>query len=134
MTMSGINLLAVLVAALSSFLIGGLWYSPMLFGNVWNRAAGNPSKAGQGHPAKIFGLSFVFALIAAFAYAGLVPLQNTAMTGAIQGAGIGAGLVAASFGINYQFANRPGVMWLIDGGYHTLQFALYGLILAVWRA
>ena len=26
------NLLAVVVAALSSFLVGGLWYSPALFG------------------------------------------------------------------------------------------------------
>jgi uncharacterized protein DUF1761 len=132
--MSNINLLAVGAAALSSFLVGGLWYSPVLFGNVWNKEAGNVGKPGQGHPAKVFGLSFVFALAAAFAYAGLVPLQPTAMTGAIQGAGIGAGIVAASFGINYQFANRSGAMWLIDGGYHTVQFALYGLILAVWRA
>ena len=45
----------------------------------------------------------------------------------------GAGLVAASFGINYQFANRKGVLWLIDGGYHTLQFAIYGVIIGLWR-
>jgi len=131
--LANINLLAVGAAALSSFLIGGLWYSPVLFGNTWNKEAGNPGKAGQGHPAKVFGLSFVFALIAAFAYAGFIPLQATAMTGFVQGAGMGAGLVAACFGINYQFANRSGAMWLIDGGYHTVQFAVYGLIFAVWQ-
>ena len=131
--LENINLLAVGAAALSSFLIGGLWYSPVLFGNTWNKEAGNPSKAGQGHPAKVFGLSFVFALISAFAYAGFIPLQTTSMAGFVQGAGMGAGLVAASFGINYQFANRSGMMWLIDGGYHTVQFAVYGLILAIWQ-
>jgi hypothetical protein len=46
---------------------------------------------------------------------------------------LGAGLVAACFGINYQFANRSTVMWLIDGGYHTVQFGVYGLILGMWR-
>ena len=30
------NYLAVLVAALSSFLLGGLWYSRMLFGPTWH--------------------------------------------------------------------------------------------------
>jgi hypothetical protein len=50
-----------------------------------------------------------------------------------QGLLVGAGLVAASVGINYQFANRPTVMWLIDGGYHTVQFAIYGVILGLWR-
>lgn len=30
-----INYLAVLVAGIVSFVIGGLWYSPILFGNVW---------------------------------------------------------------------------------------------------
>lgn len=35
--------------------------------------------------------------------------------------------------INYQFANRPIIAWLIDGGYHTVQFVLYGLILGAWH-
>jgi hypothetical protein len=45
----------------------------------------------------------------------------------------GGRLRSASFGINYQFANRGATLWLIDGGYHTLQFLIYGLILGLWR-
>ena len=45
----------------------------------------------------------------------------------------GAGMVAASFGINYQFANRSLTLWLIDGGYHTVQFLLFGLVLGLWH-
>ncbi len=128
-----VNYLAVLVAALSSFLLGGLWYSPKLFGTAWQRAAGISGKQDGGHPARVFGLSFVFALIAAIAYAHLVPTAATPLAAAVQGVLIGAGFVAASFGINYQFANRSTVMWLIDGGYHTVQFGIYGLILGLWR-
>lgn len=131
--MPEVNYLAVIVAALSSFLIGGLWYSPVLFGPTWQRAAGDERKKGDAHPAKVFGVSFVFALVAAFAYAALMPVPANATDAALQGAGVGVGIVAASFGINYQFANRPAVMWYIDGGYHTLQFALYGLIIGLWR-
>lgn len=40
MDFSKINYLAVLVAAISTFLIGGLWYSPLLFGKAWMNANG----------------------------------------------------------------------------------------------
>ena len=68
--MSDVNILAVLVAAVSSFLLGGLWYSPVLFHKVWNREAGrgeNPEK--MKHPGRVFGVAFVFALIAAWVFA-----------------------------------------------------------------
>ena len=50
-------------------------------------------------------------------------------------AGFATGLafVATSFAINYAFAGRSRKLWLIDGGFHTLQFTLYGLILGLWH-
>jgi hypothetical protein len=50
--MSNVNVLAVVVAALSSFMLGGLWYSPALFGKAWQLAAGDTRKMGGGHPAR----------------------------------------------------------------------------------
>ena len=64
-----VNLLAVLAAAASSFVLGGLWYSKALFGATWSREAGDMRKAGEGgHPARVFGISIVFALVANIAY------------------------------------------------------------------
>ena len=40
MDLSTINWLAVIVAALSMFLLGGLWYSPALFYRQWLQANG----------------------------------------------------------------------------------------------
>jgi hypothetical protein len=131
--MGDVNLLAVLVAALSSFVLGGVWYSNALFGQAWRREAGDQRKPGEGHPAKVFGLSFVFALIAALAYAWLVPAAQDPVRAIVQGLVVGAGIVAASFGINYQFAGNSTKLWVIDGGYHTVQFVLYGLIIGLWR-
>lgn len=132
--MPHINYLAVVVAAASSFLLGGLWYSAKLFGATWNREAGAaPKGPGARHPARVFGASIAFALVAALAYAWLVPAPSGAAEALGQGIAVGACIVAASFGINYQFANRSTTLWLIDGGYHTVQFAIYGLVIGLWR-
>jgi hypothetical protein len=128
-----INYLAAVAAALSSFLLGGLWYSPILFLKPWNKAMGRDENSSQGHPAKVFGLSFVFAVLSALAFAyllGPAPELNVALHYALV---IGLLIVAASFGINYQFANRPISALLIDGGYHTGQFVLYAVILGLWH-
>jgi hypothetical protein len=127
------NFWAILVAAVSSFMLGGLWYSDALFGKVWRREAGDQRTGKEGHPGQVFGFSFAFALLAAFAYAWLVPAPANAVAALVQGLVVGACIVAASFGINYRFANRSWTLWLVDGGYHTVQFALYGLIIGLWR-
>ena len=45
---------------------------------------------------------------------------------------VGLCFVATSFGINYLFAGRSLKLWLIDAGYHILQFTLYGLVLGLF--
>lgn len=132
--MMGINLWAVLLAAASAFVLGGLWYSRALFQVAWQRAAGvDDARMKSGHPAKIFGGAFLLSLLAAFVFAVFLGPNPTLALGV--GAGSAAGLcwVAASFGINYLFERRSLRLFLINGGYHTLQFTLYGLILALWH-
>ena len=128
-----INIWAVIVAAMSSFLLGGLWYSPALFLKPWNKAMNRTEEDDQPHPARAFGLGFVFSLVAAFIFANLIgpePELRYALHIALM---VGAGLVATSFGINYQFANRPFSALFIDGGYHIGQFVLFALILGLWH-
>lgn len=125
------NYWAVLAAAVSSFLVGGLWYSPALFGKAWVRENGGAMQ--QGHPAKVFGVSFLFSLVAAACFAWWIGPAPELDMSVKAGAVAGLGFVAASFGINYQFAQRSFRLWLIDGGYHVLQFLLFGLILGAWH-
>jgi hypothetical protein len=127
-----VNIWAVIAAAVSSFLLGGLWYSPVLFMKPWNEAMGR-TEEDNGHPAKVFGLSFAFAVVAAYVFAvflGPNPLLSESVKAGLL---VGVAFVGMSFGINYQFANRPLSALLIDGGYHTGQFMLYGLILGAWH-
>ncbi|HWE00790.1 MAG TPA: DUF1761 domain-containing protein [Tepidisphaeraceae bacterium] len=131
--MYGINVWAILLAAASSFMLGGVWYSPALFGPAWNRADGGAENRKTGHPARVFGASIVLAVIAAGAFAFLLgpepPLGYAVTCGLV----VGLGIVAASFGINYSFANRNLRLWLIDGGYHATQFMLFGVVLGLWH-
>ena len=124
------NAWIILLAAVSSFLVGGLWYSPALWGKAWNRE--NGATMGSGHPAKVFGVSFVFSLLAATCFALLLGPAPSFESALRMGALAGIGLVAASFGINYQFAQRSFKLWLIDGGYHAVQFLLFGVIFGLW--
>jgi hypothetical protein len=132
--MAGINWWAVLVAAFASFLLGGPWYSKALFLDAWQREAGDTRTAGEGkHPARVFGFAFLFSLVAAACFAVVLGPQPPLWKALTYGLLAGAGMVAASFGINYQFANRSLTLWLIDGGYHILQFLLFGLVLGLWH-
>jgi hypothetical protein len=132
--MPDINWLAVLAAALSAFLLGGLWYSPALFQKAWQRGAGISDEELQkgGHPGKVYGGAFVLSLIAAATFAMFL---DKLPVGEATAYGFCAGLtwVAASFGINYLFERKTMTLLLVNGGYHTLQFTLYGLILGLWH-
>jgi len=65
--MEGINYLAAVAAAISTFVIGGLWYSPLLFHHAWARANGfTEADLAKGGAGKIFGVAFVLALAAFF--------------------------------------------------------------------
>ena len=132
--MPEINWIAVALCAVSSLVIGGLWYSPVLFAKAWQQAAGlSDEQVGRGNPALIYGGALVLSFVAAAVFA--MFLGSEMSVGAATAAGFSAGLcwVAASFAINYLFERRPLRLWLVNGGYHTLQFTAFGLILGLMQ-
>ena len=114
-------------------MLGGIWYGP-LFGKAWQRAAGgSDEKLKTGHPAKVFGLSFVLAFVSAWVFATFLgPAPKPAFA---VGVGALAGLcwVGAAFGINDLFERRSFRLWAINAGYHTLCFTLYGVVFGFWH-
>jgi hypothetical protein len=132
--MPEINWLAALAAGVSSFVVGGLWYSPALFGKAWQRETGlSDEQLKAGNPAKIFGGALVLSVAAAVMFA--MFLGPNPDPGFATGAGFAAGVfwVAASFGINYLFEHKGLTLFLINGGYHTVQFTVFGLVLGLWH-
>ncbi|HAO99758.1 MAG TPA: DUF1761 domain-containing protein [Fibrobacteres bacterium] len=127
-----INLWALLIGVLSTFLVGGLWYSKGVFGGIWQREVGDRRPANSNHPLRVFLLSSVFALVAILTLRWCLGAHPRLPVAVAKGAIAGSGLVAMGFGINHQFADRSLKLWLIDGGYFSVQFAVYGLVLGLW--
>lgn len=135
MNLEQINWLAVVAAALSTFLLGGLWYSPLLFGPAWLRANGFTAEQAAGfNKARAFGGSFVLALVMSANLAVFLADEKTTLAwGMIAGALAGGGWVAAGIGVIALFENRPWSYLLVNGGYQLIAFVLMGAILGGWR-
>ena len=108
MDISALNGFAIIVAAVSAFVLGGLWYGP-LFGKLTLLAAFGLAMLLQLHPAP-----------------GLV-------SGLSAGALVGVAFAATTTGINYLFAQKTRALFLIDAGYMVAMLAIMGAILGIWR-
>jgi UDP-N-acetylmuramyl pentapeptide phosphotransferase/UDP-N-acetylglucosamine-1-phosphate transferase len=126
-----LNWLAIIVAALSTFLIGGIWYS--IFEKPW-MAANNFSLEDlkKRKMPLVFGLSFFFSFIMSVNLAMFIGKEDLAY-GTIAGFMTGFGWVAFSIGIISLFENRSFKYVLINAGYVVVSFTLMGAILGAWK-
>ena len=126
-----IHWLAVIVAGLSGFAVGGVWYGP-LFLKPWLRAEGKTKEQmGGGHPAMVFGLAFLCNLFSAFILDHTVSTYgdpDLALTVMITG-GVALGFVIPAYGVNYLFAGRKLTLFWIDAGYWLVTYLVMGMIL-----
>lgn len=130
-TQAGVNWIAVVLATLAAFAIGGLWYSRALFGTRWMALTGmTEEKARSGNPVMTYGLTFVLAAIAATTLAFFVGDSSAGMATAY-GFAAGAGWVATAYGTTYLFEQKPFALWAINAGYHVITLTLMGLIIGL---
>ena len=127
---ANINWLSVILASISAFVIGSLWYSPILFGKVWQREIRlGDEDIKSANMALIFGTSFVLTFIASIVLEMFIGKEATASYGLIAGFLVGFAWVATSIGTNYLFARKSFKLYLIDAGYFVVFFPVMGLIL-----
>jgi hypothetical protein len=136
-SLPSVNYLAVLVAGIAIFIVGGLWYSPVLFAKRWVALMGKSEddikKAAPG--AVPFVIVFICALLTAYTLAivlnhfGPVTLTRTILISILMWAGFAG---ATSFG-SAMFSGTPRALWLINSGYNLVSFVVAAVILAFWR-
>lgn len=134
MDLSKLNYLAILAAAASAFVIGGVWYSPIMFGNTWMTAAG--LSEGDVRTRKmgiVFGVSFLLSLVISFNLAAFLAGPPNLSWGITAGALAGIGWVATAMGVTYLFEARAPKLFLVNAGYHAVTFMVMGGILGVWK-
>ncbi len=131
-TISAINWLSVIVAALSAFMVGGLWYGP-LFGKAWAEGFGFSEEylADRNMPL-VFGFSLLLSIVAAINLEMFIGADASLMFGLFAGFAAGLGWVAAFLGILYLFEGRSMKVFLINGGYCVVALSVMGTILGAW--
>tara|TARA_R110002050_G_scaffold43791_2_gene104633 strand:+ start:809 stop:1216 length:408 start_codon:yes stop_codon:yes gene_type:complete len=126
-----LNWLAVIASALSTFLIGGIWYS--IFEKQWMLSNNfTRSDLEKQKISIVFGLSFLLSFIMALNLAMFIG-QGDFVFGMIAGFMAGFGWLALAIGIIALFENRSLKYILINGGYMVLAFTVMGAILGAWK-
>ncbi len=135
MNMQEINVVAVIAAALAAFVVGGLWYSPLLCGAAWMRANNfTEDQVRSFRKSRMFGWSIPLLLIMAMNLAiFLADDQTDWIWGMTAGALAGVGWVATALAVVALFENKTWTYIFINAGYNIVTFTLMGLIIGAWR-
>ena len=128
--LNNVSWIAVLAGAAATFVLGGLWYSPFLFGKPWMAENGFTEETmGQGNMAVIFATALVLFLVAAASLAMFLGPNTDFGTGLTIGLIVGLTYVATATGVTYLFERKSLQLYAINAGYQVLAFTLMGAII-----
>ena len=132
------NILAILVAAVVAWLIGALWYSPLLFAKQWVAAHEFGPEAlakMKGDAPRAYGISFVaFLVMAAVLSIVLNHLDaHDWRSGALWGAHIWLGFALTLGLIANVYSGKKFAVFMIDTGYQLVYLIAMGAILGAWH-
>ncbi len=129
-----VNWLAVLVAGISSFVIGGIWYSPALFGKAWMKENGlSLEQIQKSNKGKVYGWALVLSLIMAVNLAmflgnSSIQLSTGLLYGFLTGLWIFCGIAIVGL-----FEQKTARYIFINGGYMLVALTLMGGIIGIWK-
>jgi hypothetical protein len=140
MKLTGVNLFAVLTAAVAALSLGILWYSRFLFGRPWMRFMGYaPDDPAQQRDMRrqawqLYRLAFVASLLTAFVLGEVVRITtaNTVLHGMKVGVSMWLGFVTTVQFTQKLFSCKPTKLYLIDTGYQLACFLVMGAMIAAW--
>jgi len=134
-----LNYWAVAVAAVATFMLGGLWYTA-LFGKKWQQLHGYSEEKvkamQQARPPAIF---FSVMLISYFVLAIAVGVVfsvagvHSAVGGAALGFMLWLGLCAAIGATEHIASDRHIGIYMIDRSYQLLSLVMIGVIIGAWK-
>jgi hypothetical protein len=132
------NWLAILVAAVVAFLLGGLWYSPLLFAKQWTAAHAHTPEDVQRMKAdapRAYGISFVALLVMAAILQMLLNHLDAHdwRSGALWAAHIWLGFAVTIGLMANVYSGRKFSVFLIDAGYQLVYLVVMGAILGAWH-
>jgi len=126
---SNLNWLAIVAAAVSAFVVGGMWYGPA-FGKAWMAEFGFVEEdLAKPNQAKIFGGTLLLNLLMALNLAMFLGPEADIAFGVSVGFFTGFGFIAALLGVFYLFEGKSLKLFWINGGFAVVSFVAMGLVL-----
>lgn len=134
-----VNLLAVLLAAVSSMVVGSIWYAKPVFGTLWQKLVkldDNDMKTGA--PLALSG-AFVLSLITAYILAHVTYLSNNffknsflqdALTTAFW---LWLGLTAARMAVHDLFEHRRKKLMLLNVSHELVTLVVMALVIGLLK-
>lgn len=138
--LSHLNWLAVIVATVVYFALGGIWYSPMGFVKGWMAGHGIPTptdadKAAMKKQMPMYMLTSLvlnFIGVLALAYIETAMYTKGWMTGMKVGI-LAASLTTMTVALGYFHTKKSFKLFMIDAGYHVVGLIIVAVILSVWK-
>lgn len=134
-----VNYVAVLLAALSTMVVGSIWYTPAVFGKAWMKLAKvKPNqKMNTAQTVKLFGLTFVASLVSAYVLAHVAYLANeffgnTFLQDTLSTAfWLWLGFVVARILTHDLFEGRPGKLTFLNLSHEFVTIMVMALIIGL---
>lgn len=133
---SNLNFPAVFVSALSSFIVGWLWYGP-IFGKKWMELNGFDPEEMQKQKwlpfPLILGINYFATVLAAFSLAMFLGTESDAVFGIFAGLMIAIFWIATSRLNDVLYERKPMGLFWINVGYNVVIYVIMGAIIGAWK-
>lgn len=155
------SILPILVASLTTLIVGFVWYNPKVFGTIWMQETGmTEEKAQQSNMLKIFGLTLLYSFMLAFFIGPMVNHEIGVVQaaggnnndpavveflkihhgkflsfkhGALHGTMAGIFFILPTIAINALFEQKSWKYILVNAGYWIISLAIMGAIICGWQ-
>ncbi|MDO8628301.1 MAG: DUF1761 domain-containing protein [Nanoarchaeota archaeon] len=132
------NYLAILVASIASIILGSIWYSPSVFGNIWMKLSGITSKqlseAKKKSMAGTYLMAIIGSLVMAYVLARLAGLLKTSTLGGAVELAFWAwlGFIATTTLSSVLWEGKPAKLWWLHNAYNLLNMIIMSTIVVLW--
>jgi hypothetical protein len=132
-----VNALGVLLAAVSSMVVGSVWYARPVLGNTWMKLAKVKMDGDKSKVAPMLALTFVLALLTAYILAHVSYLSNSFFHNSFLQDSMATafwlwlGLTAARIFTHDLFEGRPSKLTLITVSHELVTLLIMGLVIGL---
>ncbi len=133
-----VNWLAVLLATLSTMVVGSIWYTPKVFGETWMRLVKLDRKKAQTMGIRPILITLVVSFLSAYVLAHVAYLSNAFFGNSFLQDSLSTafwlwlGMVAARMITHDAFEGRPSQLTVINIAHELVTFLVMGLIIGLF--